>query len=116
MKSVTYKDAIKLLNELHEIDPMAISILFGTSARTNQEMADHPTVQVGTKGRCGQYQLSLSFIGILNGLFGSDKNGNGRIAVMVDDKTDRVTGFCEFKKQEQVIEDDYLEHDIWDKE
>ena len=88
--SIQPKDVINLLNELLEIDQRAVEGLFNFRIGCNKKMAEHKTVQVG----CllgGDYHV-FGIIGILNGLFGTDKEGWGCIAVDLD-KENKIKRF-----------------------
>ena len=85
-------DAIDRLNKMLEADPVAISALVETRVPCNQEMADHPTVQVTDEGLQGGYKLGI--LGVLNGLFGVDQDGWGPIAAQYEqDDLSTVIGF-----------------------
>ena len=78
-----------------------IGNIFSASIPISQieELAKHPTIQVG--------QLHLDkrpevrFIGLLNGMFGVDKDGWGCIAMICDDKTKRLIGFSVLEDRHQ---------------
>ena len=79
---VSIQKTVDFLNELLEIDPFAISALFSSRVSCNKELADHPTVQVGSLGK-DSFQVGM--IGVLNGLFGIDKHGWGHISGYYED-------------------------------
>jgi hypothetical protein len=86
--SITIEEAVDFLNELRVTDAAAIQSLFSMRTSCNEKMADHPTVQVGTIGTSTYYIVGL--IGIINGLFGVDDDGIGRITVdYTDGQIDR---------------------------
>jgi len=92
LSTLTVDTAIEFLNELLRADPQAVSALIETRVPCNQELADHPTVQVRSYGLNGGYQVGL--LGILNGLFGVDEEGWGPIAAQYDENDDTtVIGF-----------------------
>jgi hypothetical protein len=77
---ITIDDTIYFLNELISIDPNAIKNLINARVLCNQQMADHPTVQVGRiSDKTHKYNekepFRVGFIGILNGLFGTIPEG-----------------------------------------
>lgn len=75
-ESVTIDDAIELLNDALNKDPMAMWALATTRVTCNEVLADHPTIQVGKYS--DDYKVGL--IGILNGIFGAADDGYGAIA------------------------------------
>lgn len=75
--TITVDNAIKLLNEFYKIDPNAMDALVKARVPCNDDLANHPTVQVGVKPD-GGYQVGI--LGILNGLFGTDDRDIGFIA------------------------------------
>lgn len=74
--------AITLLNDLLERDPEALHTLMETRVPCNDALADHPTVQVGTR-EDGTAEVGI--LGILNGMFGVDSRGRGAIASLYND-------------------------------
>ena len=81
-EQVTIDEVIEVLNEALKLDPYAIQRLAGTRIRCNEELADHPTVQVST-GCNVAFEVGL--LGIINGLFGVDDRGWGPIAAYYDE-------------------------------
>jgi len=86
--SVTIIETVKFLNELVELDPVAINAIFSMHIGCTKAMADHPTVQVGV---LAQDYFTVGLIGILNGLFGADEYQWGHISADIDDG--KITGF-----------------------
>ena len=82
IKNISVADVVNYLNDLLIIDPIAINGLFSLRISCNAEMRDHPTIQVGTLGKTFGI---VGIIGILNGLFGTDKNKWGHISANYDD-------------------------------
>jgi hypothetical protein len=82
--SVTIDDAIAYLNELAVLDKPAIAALIANRVPCNEQLADHPTVQVGAQN--GGFWVGM--LGILNGLFGTLDNGWGPITFVFDDEGD----------------------------
>lgn len=83
-KSVTAEDVVDFLNSLLYVDRDTVTEVFLTRTPCNQELADHPSVQV----RDGD-PPTVSPLGILNGLFGTIEdntqyNGYGAITAVVD--------------------------------
>jgi hypothetical protein len=90
-RSIIHDDIVDLLNELLKIDHDAIYNLFmGSKVPCNEEMANHPTVQCGIAPSGG---YTLSALGILNGLFGTDNQGYGIISMQVDSDRKRIYKF-----------------------
>lgn len=79
---------VQFLNELYDLDPKALSLLIRHRAKCNDAMMNHSTVQC--------YDNLLSMLGLINGFIGTDENGCGLVAVMHDNDTDKVVGFCRF--------------------
>lgn len=88
-ESVTAQDVCDLLNGLLKRDPKAIASLVNNRVPCNDDIANHPTVQVHD---IGDGEASLGLIGILNGLFGVDKGRMGPI-LMTSNQDDVVLGF-----------------------
>jgi hypothetical protein len=83
---------IELLNDLIKTDPVAVSRLIEARVPCNPKLAEHPTVQVTGYGEDGGFKVG--FLGVLNGLFGVDKDGWGPIAaVFHDDAPEKVVEF-----------------------
>lgn len=85
-KSVGPADLVYLLNQATELDPEAMLNLLGARVVCNQDLADHPTIQVG---RAAEDQpFTVGMLGILNGLFGirddGEYQGHGVITAMFD--------------------------------
>lgn len=86
--SITLQEVVDLLNDLLGIDPLSINALFNIRVYCNQRLADHPTVQVGCQGPKGPFMVcAVGFVGILNGLFGLNESGLGRLAMELDNGT-----------------------------
>ena len=79
---VTVEDTIQFLNELLDLDRDALSELFIKSKVlcSNDNLATHPTIQVGTKDSL----YTLDPLGLLNGLFGTDDFGWGYICAHIE--------------------------------
>ncbi len=97
--SVKIQETVDFLNSLLTIDRVVITALFSVRISCNKDMADHPTVQVGAEGN--YYQVGM--IGILNGLFGSDKNGWGHISAEYDNGTIKNFSLLSNKDVENII-------------
>ena len=85
--SISTQEVVDFLNNALELDSASIGNLFSIRVPCNQELADHPTIQVGCQGTYCQVGL----VGILNGMFGTYENGWGCLSLDVDDG--KVIGF-----------------------
>lgn len=83
-ETISIDDAIDFLNELLEIDRVAVHALVSTRMPCNEEMARHPTVQVAVQN--GGFYVGP--LGVLNGLFGSDEDFWGPIQMVFEDDPD----------------------------
>ena len=72
---------IAFLNELVTIDKTAIDALLNNRVPCNEALAEHPTVQVVAIPN-GNY---VGMFGIINGLFGVNRQGFGRIRSVFED-------------------------------
>lgn len=79
--------AIEVLNLAIKADPVALQSLCQVRVRANEALQNHPTIQIGKDD-------TLSVIGLINGLFGVDSNGNGPIGRIENTESKEVTGFC----------------------
>jgi hypothetical protein len=75
---VTKEEAVKILNEIHQLDPTVLQPIIDYRVPCNEALANHPTVQVGHWKPDGG--LKVGFLGILNGIFGVNDKGWGWIA------------------------------------
>lgn len=80
--TVTLQDTINLLNEMITLDPIATTNLIHQRTPCNASLADHPTIQVDVNRN--KQVIAVGLLGVLNGLFGTDQNGQGPIAVAFD--------------------------------
>jgi hypothetical protein len=81
-ESITLHEVADFLNSLLEIDPSTINSMFSMRMFCSKDLANHPAVQVANPKNWIPY---VGFIGILNGLFGANENGWGRIAAQYSD-------------------------------
>ena len=79
--SVSIEGTVLFLNELLELDANTVSSLFSMRLMCNEDLADHESVQVR---QLADNVFQVGMIGILNGLFGSDRHGWGHIAADYD--------------------------------
>lgn len=77
-RKITPKQVIDFLNKALKNDPIAISSLFQIRVYCNIKTAKHKSIQVAKTGK-DSYVVGL--IGLLNGMFGSNKEGWGCIAI-----------------------------------
>ncbi len=92
-ETITIAEALDTLNSAVKADPVAMLNLVENRVPCNKIFADHPSIQVSVEG--DGYAVGL--LGILNGLFGTNKEGWGPIAgVFEDDGT--LTKFERTKK------------------
>ena len=90
---VSAEHAVKIMNEAFALNPSAIETLVDSRVSINEKLANHPTIQAGSDSEV----YSLSIIGLLNGIFGIDENGQGPIARLYDispDGSEVFAGFC----------------------
>ena len=78
-KKISAVEVVNFLNDLLKIDPTPMNALFNLRVFCSKEFANHKTVQVGEVYKGAVY--SVGFIGILNGLFGTDRNGWGILSM-----------------------------------
>jgi len=81
---VTSEMVVKVLNEMLALDREATQNLFAYRALVNNELAEHPTVQVRQNNTVG-------IIGVINGMLG--EGGEPLICVDSDDVTDEIREF-----------------------
>lgn len=83
-------DAVEVLNRALKEDREAITRLFLHREPCNEALANDVTIQV--RGYPVGAQTSVSALGLINGLFGIRRDGQGWISAMVDDDG-RITSF-----------------------
>lgn len=76
-QSLTPQELCEFMNELIKLDPEGINRLVRARVQINNDLAEHPTVQVGTIRDTNQEVVGydLGLMGILNGLFGTYDDG-----------------------------------------
>ena len=89
-RKITVDDATEYLNELVELDKLALRALIDLRTPCNEQLADHPTAQVAST----MAGPAIGMLGVLNGLFGVDEHGWGFITAIVSDEDELV----EFRK------------------
>jgi hypothetical protein len=86
--SVTLDEVIDLLNDAVSDDPWAMDMLLEQRVYCNERLANHQTIQVRKAEPLVVFNTQMSeeisrwqvgILGILNGIFGIDERGMGRI-------------------------------------
>lgn len=89
--SVTLDEVIELLNDAVNSDRIAMDLLVNERVYCNGTLANHPTIQVqkaeplvvfNTKMSEEISRWQVGLLGILNGIFGIDERGLGRIGAV----------------------------------
>jgi len=102
MEKVTLDDVCKLFNDLLEKDPDCVKQLVTQRVRCNRDVADHPTVQV-TNYEKDDKTFSVGILGVINGLFGMNENGDGMFGMEIDDD-DNIVCFRPVNVEDSVVE------------
>ena len=71
--------AVDVLNELLELDRVAISNLFKAESAVGEALAEHPTAQVGPSQSGEHDGYVLRPLGLINALYGARQDGWGHI-------------------------------------
>ena len=83
-------DIVALLNAAWLCDPKAMHALVEHRVPCNDELADHPTIQVLDEGR----GASVGLLGILNGIAGTNEAGtSGWVGAIYEGRPERLAGF-----------------------
>jgi hypothetical protein len=91
--------AVKILNEAVELDEPAIRALINYRVPVNKLLAEHATIQVGTyHPESKETGACVGLLGIINGIFGTDEEQWGFIAVEADgvDENSKITKIKKF--------------------
>lgn len=108
IKSITMQDAVNFLNQLLDIDRVAISKVFLTTRiPCNEALSKHPTVQVRSFLDVQPEPLhQVGPLGILNGMFGyiRDQATPGCIAAEIDPINSKILKFILLLQQESINE------------
>lgn len=80
--NVSVDHAIGVLNRIHKADSSVLNALINYRVPCNEELADDPTVQVGKRNPGPGMEVGL--LGIINGIFGVQKDNTGYIAAVAD--------------------------------
>ena len=84
--------AVKVLNEALESDPIAMNQLINLRVICNEDLARHPFIQVGKDNRY-QRVWWVGLFGIINGILGVDEEGWGFIEAEINDTDGMVVRF-----------------------
>jgi hypothetical protein len=84
--------AVNVLNEALESDPIAMNQLINLRVMCNENLARHPSIQVGKDNRY-QHVWWVGLFGIINGIFGVDDEGWGFIEAEINDADGMVVRF-----------------------
>jgi len=90
-KRITPEDVVQLLNELLDMDPVAMNKLIEDRVSCNSNVEKHPYVQVNCSD---PKDPKVGLLGFLNGLFGTTPTGEGCIvARYTDEDHTQITHF-----------------------
>jgi hypothetical protein len=81
-KDVSIDRIVDLLNEVIKLDSEAAQKLFNFRVPCNNEILNHPTIQVNGDD---PQKYTVSFLGILNGIFPLNSKGYGYLCIHIDD-------------------------------
>ncbi len=81
-ETITVKEAVAVLNDMLKMDPIATKALMTNRVTCNDELANHPTIQVLWTKEMERPEVGA--LGIINGLFGVDKGDSGPIQVITE--------------------------------
>jgi hypothetical protein len=91
-----YKTFLDILNDAVKADPVAMTDLCESRVPCNDELADHPTIQV-----CGFDPIVVGMIGVINGI--CEKLTGKRVAADFDEEGN-LLAFVEYKEPPQDVE------------
>jgi len=91
--STISKEIVTELNKYLKKDSKAIIQLFEKCVKVNKELSEDENILVRN---IDGGEMGLGVIGLLNGLLTCV--GEGKIAIQVDDKTNKLIGFVEYSK------------------
>jgi hypothetical protein len=83
-KSVTAKDICSLLNELLEKDSSFVKNLMEVHVPCNEDIANHPTVQVRGYNEYPNVH-TCGIMGLINGILGIREDGFGALCYEIDE-------------------------------
>ena len=81
---ITLQDTVDFLNYMLKADSFVTNALFSMRFPCNKEIRFSPTIQVGLLNNIAPV---VGMIGVLNGLFGTDEDGWGKIAANYEGHT-----------------------------
>lgn len=87
-------DVCSFLNKILKLDPSVINQLFNYRVLCNNNITNHPTIQVESNEIDEKDYVGI--LGILNGLFGVNEKNRGYICMIIDDNNN-IIKFCETK-------------------
>jgi hypothetical protein len=90
-EKISLSQVIGILNSAIRADRKAIQTLIESRKPCNKKLANHPSIQVGYNKRSKKYRVGL--LGMLNGLFGVDKNMFGGISAVFTTKLKKLIRF-----------------------
>jgi len=99
------RNAIESLNAAFKADPKAIWTLFNVYTTCNEELANHPTIQVITKDVEGKEEHTLGLIGLVNGII--EAALGYRICIMTSEPNEegqrQLIGFDIYKPESEYV-------------
>ena len=78
----TIDETIDYLNSLVEADPLAVRAVLCVRIPCNEALADHPSCIIGGGWPQG---YTVGVMGIINGIFGVNEDGYGKIAYTMNE-------------------------------
>ncbi len=95
---ITVEDLVDFLNEVLVSDRQAVTDLLSESVIANRALAAHPTVECDQRGA----RSFVSFMGLINGVFGFDETGGAVEVVLEPGK--RYAAIERFRVREAWVE------------
>lgn len=92
-ETVAVKDVLAMLNEIHALDSELTTNMVLHRFPCNKDIRDHKTVQAHCYGDASLENPKVGLLGILNSLFGIDKNHFGAIAANFEKDDGPLLGF-----------------------
>ena len=92
-ETVAVKDVVAMLNEIHQIDLVLTANMVLHRYPCNKGIRDHKTIQAHCYGDASLENPKVGLLGILNSLFGIDKNHFGAIAANFKEENGPLLGF-----------------------
>lgn len=84
-ENITIDEALEVLNRALKADPVAMTALFGHRVGCNKKLGEDPEVQCWDFKKMTHEEYDVGVMGIINGLFGVDKNNIGSICALWND-------------------------------